>query len=253
MSPSGFYDWRSRSLSSRSIRHAWLIDVITAVHAEKRGTLSRKLIHAELVHGHGLRVGHNTVGLLMRRTRLTGLPIYRRRGKRTPPGVTVTDLVKRKFPRTGTNQLWVTDIREHSTREGKLFCCVVLDTFSRRVVGWAINSRAGVDLATNALSTAIKVREPQTGIVIHGDHGPRFTSWAFPQRARQAGLLPALGSVCDPSYNAVIESFWGHMQSNCSIGNAGTRVSTSPTRCSNTSKGSTTPVAETVNSTGRHQ
>lgn len=212
VSPSGFYGWKARPPSSRSIRHAWLTDVITAVHAETRGTYGRERMHAELVHGHGLRIGHNTVGLLMRRAGLTGLPVDRRRGKRTPPGITITDLVKRNFTRTGPNQLWVTDITEHPTREGKLFCCVVLDTFSRRVVGWAIDSRAGADLATNALSMAINTREPEAGGVIHGDHGPQFTSWTFTQRARQAGLLPSLGSVGDPYDNAVIESFWGRMQ-----------------------------------------
>ena len=200
------------SPSSRSIRHARSSNVFTAVHAETRGTYGRERMHAELVHGHGLRIGHNTLGLLMRRAALTGLPIYRRRGKRTPPGVTVTDLVKRNFTRTGPNQLSVTDITEHPTREGKLFCCVVLDTFSRRVVGWAIDSRAGADLATNALSMAINTREPKAGAAIHGDHGPQFTSWAFTQRARDAGLLPSLGFVGDPYGNAVIESSWGRMQ-----------------------------------------
>lgn len=212
VSPSGFYDWQARPPSLRSIRHAWLTDVITAVHAETRGTYGRERMHAELVHGHGLRIGHNTVGLLMRRAGLTGLPVYRRRGKRTPPGITITDLVKRNFTRTGPNQLSVMDITEHPTREGKLFCCVVLDRFSRRVVGWSIDSRAGADLATNALSMAINTREPEAGAVIHGDHGPQFTSWTFTQRARQAGLLPSLCSVGDPCVNAVIESFWGRMQ-----------------------------------------
>lgn len=147
-------------------------------------------MHAELVHGHGLRIGQNTVGSLIRRPGLTGLPISRRHGKRTPPGVTVTDLVKRNFTRTGPNQLWVTDITEHPTREGKLFRWVVLDTFSRQVVG--------ADLAANALSMAINTREPTAGAVIHGDHSAQFTSWTFTQRARQARLLSSMGSVGDP-------------------------------------------------------
>jgi len=159
-SPPGLYDWRSRPPSSRAIRHAWLTDVITAVRAETKGTYGRERMHAELVHGHGLQIGHNTVGLLMRRAGLSGLTIYRRRGKRTPPGVTITDLVNRNFTRTGPNQLWVTDITEHPTREGKPLCCVVLDTLSRRVVGWAIDSRAAADLATNTLSMAIATRAP---------------------------------------------------------------------------------------------
>jgi len=89
--------------------------VIAAVHAETKGTYGRERMHAELVHGHGLQIGHNTGGLLMRRAGRTGLPVYRRRGKRTPPGVTITDLVERNFTRNAANQLWVTDITEHST------------------------------------------------------------------------------------------------------------------------------------------
>ena len=182
----GFYDWRSRSPFSRSTLHARLIDVTTAVHAKRRGTYGRERIHAVLVHGHGLQIGHDTVGLLIRRAGLNKLPIYRRRGKRTPPGVTVTDLIKRNFTRTRPNQLWVTDITEHPTLERKLFCCVVWDTFARRVVGWAIDSRVGADLATNALSMVINVREPQAGAVINGAHGLQSTNWTFTQRARLA-------------------------------------------------------------------
>jgi len=115
----------------------------------------------------------------------------------------VTDLVKRQFRRDGPNQLWVTDITEHPTREGKLYCCVVLDAFSRRVVGWAIDSRQGADLATNALGMAIDSRSNLTGqltdAIIHGDHGTQFTSWAFTERARRAGMLPSLGTVGDPA------------------------------------------------------
>ena len=87
VSPSGFHDWRARPPSAQSIRHAWLTDVMTAVHAQTRGTYGRERMHAELVHGHSLQIGHNTVGLLMHRTGLTGLPVYRRHGKRPPPGV----------------------------------------------------------------------------------------------------------------------------------------------------------------------
>ena len=128
---------------------------------------------------------------------------------------TVTDLVKRDFRRGGPNQLWVTDITEHPTREGKLYCCVVLDAYSRRVVGWAIDSRQRADLATCALGMAIDTRSLAgqiPGGIIHGDHGTQFTSWTFTERARRAGLLPSLGSVGDPYDNAVAETFWARMQ-----------------------------------------
>lgn len=211
VSRSGYYDWTARAPSVRAIRHAWLSDQIAAIHAASHGTYGRLRVHAELVHAGGVVVGHNTVGLLMRRAQLAGLPTHRR-GKRSRREITVTDLVRRDFHRAGPNQLWVTDITEHPTREGKLYCCVVIDTYSRRVVGWAIDSRQRADLATNALGMAIDSRAPSPGTIIHGDHGPQFTSWTFTERARRAGLLPSLGTVGDPYDNAVVESFWGRMQ-----------------------------------------
>ena len=159
-------------------------------------------------------VGHNQVGALMRNAGLVGLPQRRRYPKRKGLDTTASDLVNREFARVEPDRLWVTDITEHRTREGKLYCCVVLDAFSRRVVGWSIDSTQTAALTTNALSMAITNRQPLTdsGLVIHSDHGTQFTSWAFTRRAQQSGLLPSMGSVGDCFDNAVIESFWGRMQ-----------------------------------------
>ena len=211
VSTSGYYDWKTRAPSARSIRHAWLTDLIGQVHDASYGTYGQPRVHAELQRAHGLVVGRNTVMLLMRRAGLSGLPL-RRRAKRVPAQKTVTDLVKRQFTADGPNRLWVTDITEHPTREGKVYCCVVIDVFSRRVVGWAIDTAQRSDLATNALGMAIDSRRPSPGAIIHGDHGTQFTSWAFTSRAKNAGLLPSLGTVGDPYDNAVVESFWGRMQ-----------------------------------------
>jgi transposase InsO family protein/transposase-like protein len=211
VSTSGYYDWKARPPSARSIRHAWLTDLIGQVHEASYGTYGQPRVHAELRSAHDLVVGHNTVMLLMRRAGISGLPL-RRRAKRVPAQKTVTDLVKRQFTADGPNRLWVTDITEHPTREGKVCCCVVIDVFSRRVVGWAIDTAQRADLATNALGMAIDSRRPSPGAIIHGDHGTQFTSWAFTTRAKSAGLLPSLGTVGDPYDNAVVESFWGRMQ-----------------------------------------
>lgn len=214
VSRSGFYDACGRPPSTRAIRQAWLTDQITAVHEASRQTYGAPRVRAELVQAQGVIVSRKTVALLMRRAGLAGLPL-RRRAKRVPPAVTVSDLVKRDFRRDAPNQLWVTDITEHPTREGKLYCCVVLDVYSRRVVGWAIDSRQRADLATSALGMAIDSRGTAgqvAGGIIHGDHGTQFTSWAFTDRARRAGLLPSLGSVGDPYDNAVAEAFWARMQ-----------------------------------------
>jgi len=198
VSRSGYYAWAGRAPSPR------------AIHQASRGTYGAPRVHAELVYGHGITVGHNTVSLLMRRAGLAGLPA-RSHGKRTQKLATPADLGRRDFRRAGPNQLWVTDITEHSTREGKVYCCVVLDAWSRRVVGWAIDSTQRAGLATSALGMAIDSRSPAAGGIIHGDHA-QFTSWTFTEHARKTGLLPSLGTVGDPYDNAVIESFWGRMQ-----------------------------------------
>jgi putative transposase len=170
VSQSGYYAWRSRPPSSRSVRHAWLTEAITAIHTTSRGSYGIRRVHAELKLGHGSSVSHGTVMLLMQRAGLKGLPGNRRRRPRhdTP---TAADLVDRKFARTAPDKLWVTDITEHPTREGKVYCAVVLDTFSRRVVGWSIDSTQTAALVTNALNMAISNRRLSPGAVIHSDHG----------------------------------------------------------------------------------
>lgn len=213
VSNNGFFMWRKRPPSERSIRHAWLLDQIIEVHAASRGIYGARRVHAELTLGRGVTVGHGAIEMLMSRAGIHGLPGPKRR-KRVPRIVTATDLVDREFARPEPDRLWVTDITEHPTREGKLYCCVVLDTFSRRVVGWSIDHRQDTALVTNALGMAISNREPDPGrgLVIHSDHGTQFTAWAFTHRARQSGLLPSMGSIGDCFDNAVIESFWGRMQ-----------------------------------------
>jgi putative transposase len=121
-------------------------------------------------------------------------------------------LVDRQFSRSGPNQLWVTDITEHPTREGKLYCAVVLDSFSRRVVGWSIHATPTAALVTNTLGMAIQTRTPPGGTVIHSDQGVQLASWAFTQRAKDSGLVPSMGSVGDCYDNAMIEAFWSRMQ-----------------------------------------
>jgi putative transposase len=167
---SGYYEWRCRPPSARAVRHVWLTDQIRAVHTASRGTYGSKRIHAELTLGLGLQVGHGQVEMLMARAAIKGLPGNRRpRARHETP--TASDLVERMFTREAPNRLWVTDITEHRTYEGKVYCAVVLDTFSRRVVGWSIDSSQTAALVTNALSMAIANRDPQSGGIIHSDHG----------------------------------------------------------------------------------
>jgi len=212
VSVSGYYEWLNRSPSARTLRHAWLTQLILRAHAESRGIYGVRRVHAELTLGLGISVGRQAVELLMRRASLQGLS-GRPRYRRVPNVATAGDHVQRQFGREGRDQLWVTDITEHPTREGKVYCAVVLDTFSRRVVGWSIDGHQTAALVTNALGMAIEQRRPRDGAtVIHSDQGTQFTSWTFTQRAVDSGLVPSMGSVGDCYDNAMIESFWSRMQ-----------------------------------------
>jgi putative transposase len=170
VSDAGYYAWLKRGPSARAVRHLWLTGVITEVHAAARGVYGSRRVHAELQLGRGIFVSLGAVELLMNRAGIQGLPGPGRPRAR-PQTATAEDLVDRRFARREPNQLWVTDITEHPTREGKIYCCVVLDVFSRKVVGWSIDSSQTASLVTNALSMALQNRNPTDATIIHSDHG----------------------------------------------------------------------------------
>jgi putative transposase len=211
VSESGYYASLLRPPSARAIRHAWLTDQIRDVHVASHGIYGGRRVHAELTLGRGATVSHGTIELLMSRAGIRGVA-GRPRWRRPRPDLVAADLVDRDFARSGPNQLWVTDITEHPTRKGKVYCAVVLDVYSRRVVGWSIDASPSAALVTNALGMAIDSRTPPTGAVIHSDRGVQFGSWAFTGRAKASGLVPSMGSIADCYDNAMIESFWSRMQ-----------------------------------------
>ena len=192
------------------MRRQWLTGVIREVHIASRGTYGSRRVHAELTMGMGVQVSEHLLAVLMSMAGIYGLP-GPARAKRLRGIVTADDLVNRKFHRQAPNELWVTDITEHPTREGKVYCCAVLDTFSRKIVGWSIDTVQDSNLVINALDMAIKARKP-AGTVVHADHGTQFTSWAFTDRIRSSGLMPSFGTVGDGLDNAMMESFWSSMQ-----------------------------------------
>lgn len=123
------------------------------------------------------------------------------------------NLVHRAFDPTEPNQLWVMDVTEHPTEGGKVYVAVVLDAFSRLVVGWSIADHMRQELVVGALQMAIWRRRPNPGVTIaHYDHGSTYTSWAFGRRLRGAGILGSMGSIGDCFDNAVAESFFGTLQ-----------------------------------------
>jgi putative transposase len=169
VSESGYWAQHDRPPSARSIRHALLTELIRQVHLDSRGTYGARRIQAELTLGHGLPAGRCAVELLMHRAGIAGIS-GSRSSRRIPHVATASDLVERRFRSEEPDRLWVTDITEHPTREGKVYCAVVLDVFSRRVVGWSIDSSPTAALVTNALGMAIGNRDPD-GTIIHSDQG----------------------------------------------------------------------------------
>jgi transposase InsO family protein len=193
------------------MRRQWLTGLIREVHVASRGTYGSRRVHAELILGMGVQVSERLVAVLMSLAGIYGLP-GPARIKRLRGIVTADDLVNRKFHRLSPNELWVTDITEHPTREGKVFCCCVLDSFSRRIVGWSIDTVQDANLVVNAPDMAIRNRRPEPGGIVHADHGTQFTSWAFTNKIRTSGMMPSFGTVGDGLDNAMMESFWSSMQ-----------------------------------------
>jgi putative transposase len=217
VSTSGYYEWRHRQAhpSKRALGDRALTERIVEIHRASRGTYGSPRVHDELRLGDGTRVGRKRIERLMRAAGLEG--VYRRRNRgctrRDLRATPSDDLVKRQFAVTEMDRLWVGDITEHPTDEGKVYLAVVLDAFSRRVVGWSIADHIKAELVVDALQMAIWRRRPEGGdTIMHTDHGAQYTSWAFGRRLRAAGILGSMGSVGDCFDNSMAESFFGTLQ-----------------------------------------
>jgi transposase InsO family protein len=187
----GYYAWASRPPSARTLADETLSEQIRDIHASSRGTYGAPRVHAELRLGLGVRVGRKRVARLMREHGLAG--VHRRRGRgltrRDPVAVPAPDLVQRNFTPPAPDRLWVADITQQRTDEGWLYVAVVLDCFSRRIVGWSMADHLRTELVLDALDMAISQRQPAPGLVHHADHGCQYTSLAFGRRLREAGLV----------------------------------------------------------------
>jgi putative transposase len=213
---SGFYEWRQRQSDpcTRTREDGRLTATIVEIHRQSRGTYGAPRVHAELRLGAGISVGRKRVARLMRNAGVEGVYRRRRRGctKRDPNAIPNDDLINRQFTVDGPDRLWVSDITEHPTDGGKVYLAVVLDAWSRRVIGHSIADHLRSELVVDALQMAIWRRNGPDGTIVHSDHGTQYTSWAFGRRLRAAGLLGSMGSVGDAFDNAVAESFFGTLQ-----------------------------------------
>ena len=212
VSHSGYYAWLKRPASERSTRDGLLIPQIVASHERSDSTYGAPRILGDL-KDQGERVSRKRVARLMRVAGLRG--VSRRRfvitTKRSDTQGAAPDLVERNFVAERPNKLWVADITYVPTWAGFLFLAIVLDAFSRKIVGWAMATHLKTELVLDALEMALSQRRPD-GVVFHSDHGSQYTSLAFGKRCLEMGVRPSMGSVGDAYDNAMAESFFATLE-----------------------------------------
>jgi putative transposase len=212
VSTSGYYAWLKRAPSMWEREDAVLTDRILWIHLRSRGTYGAPRVHAELAD-EGVHVGRKRVARLMRAAGLRGVSRRKRPSTtvREPRQRPAPDLVDRDFTAGGPNKLWVADITYVPTWTGHLYLAVVVDAWSRRVVGWAMATHLRTELVLDALDMAIRQRHP-VGVIHHSDQGSQYTSLEFGRRCREAGVRPSMGSVGDAYDNALCESFFATLE-----------------------------------------
>lgn len=212
VSKSGYYVWLKRPLSKRAQEDIVLTKQIRKFHKRSKGTYGAPRIHADLA-AEGIRVGRKRVARLMKAAVLWGVTrrkhvVTTRRAKKARPA---PDRVQRDFSADSPDRLWVADITYVATWSGTLYLAVVLDVWSRRIVGWAMATHLRTELVMDALHMAIRQRRPE-GVIHHSDQGSQYTSLQFGNRCREAGILPSMGSVGDCYDNAMCESFFATLE-----------------------------------------
>ena len=195
------------------MRRLWLTGLINEVHIASRQTYGSRRVHAELTIGMKLQVSERLVAVLMSKAGIRGLP-GPAKVKRLHGIATADDLVHCKFHRLSPNELWITDMTEHPTREAKIYCCAVMDTFSREIVGWSLDNAQDSTLVVNTLDMAIKNRQPPAGGIVHADHGVQFRSNAFVRVLKNNGITGSMGRIGACGDNAAMESFFALLQKN---------------------------------------
>lgn len=213
VSTSGYYAWRRRQVSRRVQEDRRLSRQIITIHQTSHGTYGAPRIHAELAAS-GVPCGRKRVARLMRAAGIVGCHRRRRvvttqRETRRAPA---PDRVRRRFVATAPNQLWTADITYIPTSSGFLYLAVVLDVYSRRIVGWAMTEHLRSELVLAAVEMAVWNRRPTTGVIHHSDQGTQYTSLAFNQCCQRAGIVPSMGAAGDCYDNAITEAFFATLE-----------------------------------------
>lgn len=200
-------------MSRRAVDDALLAVEIQKHHNDSMQTYGYRRITADL-RDDGFMVGERRVKRIMREHGICGMTrkLRRRIGKLEAKGLHAADLVRREWYPLGPNQLWVADITQVATWQGILYVAVVMDVFSRKIVGWAIERNMRAEIVVEAFEMAIANRKPDRGLIHHSDHGGQYTSYIFGTSLRKAGVLPSMGQVKTCYDNAVAESFFATLK-----------------------------------------
>lgn len=210
-SKQGYYRWRASPVTARDWADAHLVNAALDIH-EDDPAFGYRFISDELPEK-GITAGENRVQRLCRDHGIWSV-FSKKRGLNRKPGPPVhDDLVERDFTAAAPNELWLTDITEHPTAEGKLYLCAVKDVYSGRIVGYSMDSRMKSSLAVAALENAVRARRP-AGTVVHSDRGSQFRSRRFVESLRHNGLTGSMGRVGACADNAAMESFFSLLQKN---------------------------------------
>ena len=213
VSASGFYSWLQRPVCPRQQTNVVLTKHIRAAFVTSDETYGMPRIRAELQDA-GIVASRKRIARLMRIERMRG--VSRRRNfcvttERDVRHRPTPDLVNRLFVATDINQLWVADMTYIPTWTGFLYLAMVIDAYSRRVVGWAFGERMTTDLVIEALNMALMTRKPES-VIHHSDQGSQYTSIAFGNRCREMDVRPSMGTVGDAYDNAMAESFFASLE-----------------------------------------
>ncbi len=210
-SKQAFYAWKRSPVSQRDVDDAYLINAALDIHHDDPAFGYRFI--ADELPAHGIVAGANRVARLCTQQRIWSV-FAKKRGLTRRAGPPVhDDLVQKVFTADTANAVWLTDITEHPTAEGKLYLCAIKDVYSGRIVGYSIDSRMKAALAVSALHNAIRLREP-AGTVVHSDRGSQFRSRKFVKALRDNGLAGSMGRVGACGDNAAMESFFARLQKN---------------------------------------
>ncbi|MBA3617065.1 MAG: IS3 family transposase [Rubrobacteraceae bacterium] len=208
VSRSGYYAWKERPQSRRSVEDASLTAKIREIHERSRRTYGYPRVHAEL-RSLGVECGRRRVARLMREASLSGCMRGRRRSttRRDERAAPAPDLVDRRFLAAAPDRLWLADITYLPTREGFLYLAFILDACTRRIVGWSMASHLRAESVVDALQMALWRRGSPSGVIHHSDRGSQYTALSFGQRLEEAGMFPSMGRVGSALDNAMAESF----------------------------------------------